>query len=186
MTRPSELEHVVLALVWRAGPSTPYAIRRHFLASPTPGWSGSAGAIYPLVRRLEERGLLRSARLAADGRGTRRYALTPGGLRALEQWLEPPRGPALALGTDPLRTRLFFLGALGPARRARFLAAVERGLQAEVTRLRAALDVARREQGELGALAGQGALVLARARLGWWRTVRRSLTGQRLATDEER
>ncbi len=183
--RPSELEHVVLALVSCDGPSTPYAIRRHFLASPTASWSGSAGAIYPLVRRLEGRGLLRSSPRATDARGTRRYAITARGRRALEGWLVADED-ALALGDDPARTRLFFLGALPPAARERFLSGVERAIAAELARLRAALE----QRGPAPAadpyapealrrLAGDGALALARARQRWWRTVRRALAPPR-------
>ena len=50
-TDTTELEAAVLGVVWQDGPCTPYAIRQHFLESPAPRWSGSAGAIYPLVRR---------------------------------------------------------------------------------------------------------------------------------------
>ncbi|HZE88705.1 MAG TPA: PadR family transcriptional regulator, partial [Verrucomicrobiae bacterium] len=56
----SELEGATLGVVWSEQPCTPYAIRRVFQTSPSPFWSGSAGAIYPLVERLETRGLVRA------------------------------------------------------------------------------------------------------------------------------
>ena len=51
----SEIEACVLALVSVDGPATPYAIRKVFLNSPNPQWSGSAGTIYPLIGRLLRR-----------------------------------------------------------------------------------------------------------------------------------
>ena len=54
----SELEGAVLGVIWQEGPCTAYTIRKQFVASPSPQWSGSAGAIYPLVRRLEKKRLL--------------------------------------------------------------------------------------------------------------------------------
>ena len=74
----TELEGTVLGLVWARQPCTPYRVRREFTDSPSPYWSGSAGAIYPLMARLESAGLLRSAPHATGERGSRRYRLTPG------------------------------------------------------------------------------------------------------------
>ncbi len=54
--RLSELEAVVLGLVWSDGPCTAYAVRRTVQASLSAQWSGSAGAVYPAVARLEQRG----------------------------------------------------------------------------------------------------------------------------------
>lgn len=174
MSGPSELEHIVLALVWRDGPSTPYAIRRHFLESPTPRWSGSAGAIYPLVRRLEERGLLRSTPERTDGRGTRRYALTARGRRAIQRWLGPPFEPGeLALGADPVRARLLFLAGLSPEARGAFLETVGAELEGDVERARREVDGAKAD--EAMRLAARGWLALARARARWWREVREAL-----------
>jgi hypothetical protein len=45
----SEIEGCVLGLLAVDGPATPYAIRKVFLESPNPQWSGNAGTIYPLA-----------------------------------------------------------------------------------------------------------------------------------------
>ena len=58
MTDLTDLEQAALGVVWRDGPCTPYQVRKQFLDSPTPSWSGSAGTIYPLMRRLEDMGLV--------------------------------------------------------------------------------------------------------------------------------
>jgi hypothetical protein len=47
--RLSELEAAVLGLVWSDGPCTAYAVRRTVQNSLSTQWSGSAGAVYPVV-----------------------------------------------------------------------------------------------------------------------------------------
>src|SRR5215471_10904004 len=129
----SELEGAVLGVVWHRAPCTPYTIRREFLESPSPFWSGSAGAIYPLVARLERRGLLRGASHRTGRRRGWRYVPTAAGLRALRAWVGPPV-PAWVLGVpmDALRTRVEFIGTLPRARREAFLATVEGGLASQL------------------------------------------------------
>jgi DNA-binding PadR family transcriptional regulator len=175
----SELECTVLGIVWRAKEMSAYAVRGVFRDSPSMHWSGSAGAIYPLVERLEERGWLRSRPHSTGRRHGRLYAVTPAGLRALRAWLGPPLAKtAVTVIPDPLRTRMFFLGALAPAERKKFLAEAEKGLLAE---LRAAERFAEtvQQDPDLGhdpnmrdALAGVRAT--SRARLSWIRALRRS------------
>lgn len=125
----SELECFVIGLVWQLGPSSPYDIRRHMNASPSTQWSASAGAIYPLMRRLENEGLLRSEPAARGRRARRLYTTTPAGLRALRAWIGPPLSPdAVTVSHDPLRSRARFLGALTPEQRRRWLAAARASL----------------------------------------------------------
>src|SRR3984893_2193446 len=86
----SEIEACVLVLISADGPSTPYAIRKVFLDSPSPQWSGSAGTIYPLIERLLRRKLIRSKlRLTGKRRGYQISLTTPGS-RALGLWLSLP------------------------------------------------------------------------------------------------
>jgi DNA-binding PadR family transcriptional regulator len=170
----SELEGCVLGLVWSREPCTAYSIRREFLDSPSPQWSGSAGAIYPLVERLERLKLIRSAAHARGKRRSWRLSLTPAGRRTLERWLGPPHSrQTLGVPSDPLRTRVEFLGALSAWQRKRFLTEAERGL---ATHLRVVeQDCARRRRaGELPAyLAALGARGMLRARLEWLREAAR-------------
>src|SRR5215472_1216720 len=90
MERLSELEGVVLGILWREGPRTAYAIRQVFLRSSSPQWASSAGTIYPLVQRLEKRSLIRSEPRPTGRRQARRYMLTPAGKRMLGRWIGPP------------------------------------------------------------------------------------------------
>jgi DNA-binding PadR family transcriptional regulator len=91
-------------------------------ASPSPHWSGSAGAIYPVFRRLEERGWI-DTRVAKRGRRAgKECRVSRAGRAALRRWLGPPVPDWVAeLSIDPLRVRMRFLGALPPSMRARFL-----------------------------------------------------------------
>ncbi len=164
----SLLERMALGVVFSKAPCTRYAIRRVFLDSPSSHWSGSAGAIYPLVARLESRRLLRSAAARGDGRATRLYSLTPAGLKALRHWLAGPLTPEDAsVPFDPLRARIFFLDALPPDDQQRLLAAAAAAL---ADSLRAAEEHLQRDDvnahpsARLGAL---GALAAARARADW-------------------
>jgi len=104
--------------------------------SPSSHWSGSAGAVYPVLERLEARGLVRSRRADTGDREGWSCALTPAGRAALQAWLGPPFGPdVLALEADPLRTRAHFLGALPARRRAAFFAQARRELHGVLAEL---------------------------------------------------
>lgn len=127
--KQSELEGFVLGLVWQLGPASPYQLRRHMLASPSTQWSASAGAIYPLLKRLERAGLLRSDARRTGKRLSRAYQITPHGLRALRVWIGPPlAAEAVTVAHDPLRSRARFLAALTPAQRTQWLAAARAAL----------------------------------------------------------
>ncbi len=109
----SALGLMTLGLVRRHQPCTAYAIRTVLARSRASFWSGSAGAIYPLMRRLERRGQLQSTAARTGKRPRRDYRITTAGNAALRRWLRPPLPDADAsIVYDPLRTRMLFLGAL--------------------------------------------------------------------------
>lgn len=170
---PTELEGCVLGVVRVKGPCTPYAIRRVFVDSPSPWWSGSAGAIYPLVRRLEAAGLIRSERLATGRRKGKLCRLTRPGAAALRAWLGPPM-PDWVVGVpmDPLRTRLEFIRALPPARRRAFLEEAEAGVRLHLAKVRGDLRAQKAAGDRLAWLASRGANRMMRARLAWIREAR--------------
>jgi DNA-binding PadR family transcriptional regulator len=110
---PSELECFTLGLIWQAGPCTPYQVRKQMLDSPSTQWSGSAGSIYPLMRRLKSRGWLRVKQEATGRRKHETYSITAAGVKALKQWVGPPMADeAVTVAYDPLRSRARFLGVL--------------------------------------------------------------------------
>lgn len=167
----SELEGCVLGHLWKRGPSTPYSVRRMFLDSPSSHWSGSAGAVYPLLERLEQRGLVASALARRGGRNARNYSLTRAGLGRLQRWLAPAAlDEIVAVPPDPLRTRLGFLRSLPPRERRSFLERAVRALRAGVEVLAAART---RDEDEQQAHAA--ACHAMRARLEWIERLARSL-----------
>jgi DNA-binding PadR family transcriptional regulator len=112
----SELECFVLGLVWQLGPCSAYDLRQHMSRSPSNQWSASAGALYPLVQRLERQRLLAAKAARTGQRARREYRITAAGLRELRRWIGPPVAPeAVTVSHDPLRSRARFLGALTPA-----------------------------------------------------------------------
>ena len=133
----TELEGATLAIIAREGPMTPYSVKESFRNSPSEFWSGSAGAVYPLLNRLEARGLITQTPDVSDGRARRECAVTAAGRAELKIWLMDAER-ASALGFDPLRTRLFFSELLNAAEKKKFLTAVSKKLDDAVA---AATDV---------------------------------------------
>lgn len=169
-TKMTELEGCTLGLIWETGTSTIYAVRKVFENSPNPYWSGSAGAIYPLVRRLEDRDLVRARE---DYTGQRRrvlYELTAKGLRSFRRWLGP-RAPdwSVTIPVDPLRSRIRFLGALKPSDRAEFLANAERHLKAQIKEARTRFKSFDPGEDPYRYLVPRGVAITAQARLTWIR-----------------
>lgn len=133
----SELEGFVLGLIWRLGRCSPYELRRHMQASPSSQWSGSAGAIYPLIRRLEGHGLVRSKAQNTGKRERREYELTAHGFAALRSWVGPPLAEeAVTVAHDPLRSRARFLDVLSPGERKAWIAAARAALDEVERRVR--------------------------------------------------
>ena len=58
MRELSELEGVCLGLVGKYEPCTPYRVRQELKAAPSSHWHASAGSVYPLLTRLEDKKLL--------------------------------------------------------------------------------------------------------------------------------
>lgn len=174
-SRPlTELEGTVMGVLWTRQPCTPYQVRREFFDSPSPHWSGSAGAIYPLVVRLEKAGLARSEPHATGSRRSRLYRLTPTGRRALVRWMGPPVGDeVVGVPPDPLRARIGLLTLFPPAHQREYLRGIERRLGEMVARARDA------EAGISGDTYTErmacGAMAMQETRLGWVRALRRSL-----------
>lgn len=136
--RATDLEAFTLGLIWRHGPCTAYMVRRLMADSPSSQWSGSAGAIYPLVRRLERRGLLRSSAAVDDGRRTRNYVITRRGITALQSWIGPPLADdAVTVAHDPLRSRARFLGVLSAAEQRAWVAGAIEAMDTVAARIRA-------------------------------------------------
>jgi DNA-binding PadR family transcriptional regulator len=176
MSKLSELEGAVLGVLWTEGPCTAYAVRKTFQSSPSPQWSGSAGAIYPLVRRLQAKGFAGSRAQPGDRRGGRLYSLTSRGLKALQSWMAPPLSEDVTgVPMDPLRTRLEFLGALTPGMRRAFVKDARLKLEEHIAATRADCRATRGKKDPARHLVARGALIMLLARKDWLKEVSRSL-----------
>lgn len=84
---------LVLGLLAREGPSTPYDLKRHVAATIGHFWSFPHALLYKEPPRLVELGLLTEER-EQDGRRRRLFSITEAGRQALREWLgHPARQP---------------------------------------------------------------------------------------------
>ena len=111
----TDLEAVTLAYILRRAPCTPYEVRRSFEKSTSTRFSSSAGSIYPLMKRLHERGFLTIEDTQSDGRGTKRYSATRKGRNRVCNWITGLADPAMIGVYDPIRSRLLNLSLLPKA-----------------------------------------------------------------------
>jgi DNA-binding PadR family transcriptional regulator len=90
----TDFEQVLLGVI--AGePRSGYGLKKMFNASPASVYQPSAGALYPALRRLERRGLLRAENKVSSGRrALRLYHVTEAGRTAHLAWLCQPVVPA--------------------------------------------------------------------------------------------
>jgi DNA-binding PadR family transcriptional regulator len=163
----TELEGAALSVIQRLGACTPYQVRQAFLTSPSTEWSGSAGAVYPALRRLKTAGFL-VAKPVKDARRAVLYRLSGAGAAALAGWLCDV-GRATGLGLDPFRTRAPLWADLPKARAGTLKRALIHALNVECAALHkklAAPDEPEREATEL-------CLALHEMRLAWLRVKRK-------------
>jgi len=168
MAKLSELEAVVLGLIWQDGPCTPYAVRQVFLRTPSPQWSGSAGAIYPAVQRLEHRGLIRSEAHAQGRRKSRLYRTSPKGTTALKKWLHSAQEEwVVGVPPDPMRTRFRFLGVISPGERRSIISKWQKNMTRHIRAVEEDF-VARKKTGDMFSyLLARGALLHLDSRQAW-------------------
>lgn len=173
--RLSEIEACVLALVAVDGPATPYAIRKVFLESPNPQWSGSAGTIYPLIERLLRHKLIRSKVCLTGRRRGHQISLTAAGARALKRWLALPIPEWVAgVPPDPLRTRIRFLGAVDARQQRAFLQNAHQRTQAHLRLVQADCE-RKRAAGGFQYLMARGALLSMQSRCAFLEEVAEAL-----------
>jgi PadR family transcriptional regulator AphA len=135
MSRPdlTPVSYVVLGLVARDGPSTPYALKAAVGRGIAHFWQFPHSQIYAETERLARLGLLAEER-EQTGRRRRSYRITAEGRAALAAWLAEPTDEALQVRSLGL-LKLFFAQHAEPAdiaELARVQAALHRGW-AEVT-----------------------------------------------------
>jgi DNA-binding PadR family transcriptional regulator len=114
--------YLVLGLIEREGPSTPYDLKRHVAATIGNFWSFPHALLYTEPARLVELGLLTEERETA-GRRRRLFAITDRGRAAMRAWLATPAREPTEL-RDAGLLQLFFAD-LGSADARRELAVAQ-------------------------------------------------------------
>ena len=102
-TQLTDDEAAFLALLIRIQPATAYQIAKIYDESPVSNFGTSKGKIYPMIRRLKERGALKAHALEGDGRHTEVMSATALGREKVRQWIKNIK-PSHLLPKDPLRT----------------------------------------------------------------------------------
>ena len=110
--RLTSTSYLVLGLLAREGPSTPYALERHVEATLGNFWTFPHTLLYSEPARLSVMGLVVEAR-ETESRRRRVFAITPAGESALGAWLDRPSGASTEL-RDLGLLQLFFAD-LAPA-----------------------------------------------------------------------
>lgn len=156
----TDLEGVVLAEIAQRGRVTSYAIAKAQAESPSEAWSGSAGAVYPAMKRMTARGLLVAATPVDGGHTRTEYSLSAEGRAALVGWLlDADR--AAGLGFDPLRSRVVHLDLVSERERQIFLDNVKVNIEAS-----------RSTSWPDASFAQKVHVSVVRARLAWVKTIR--------------
>jgi DNA-binding PadR family transcriptional regulator len=141
----SRLEHVVLGVLAN-GPRHAYSLKQRLGPGLAARHQINDGVLYPLLARLERRGLVTGSEEPGErGRARRVYAVTDAGRETFLAWLRGPRDEGDDLSYDlfiaqPL-VKLFFVGSLTARERGEKLASLAAAAR---TRL-AALEAIERE-----------------------------------------
>jgi DNA-binding PadR family transcriptional regulator len=139
--RLTSTSYLVLGLLAREGPSTPYELKRHVGATLGNFWSFPHTLLYSEPARLAGLGLVTELP-EQDGRRRRVFTITEAGLHALQAWLVRPHDQPTQL-RDLGLLQLFFADLAPPAARLRL---AEQQLASHLAKLLAYEEDARLER----------------------------------------
>jgi len=110
------LDHILLGLLQK--PASGYDLKDAFRETVAHFWSAELSQIYPALKRLEDRGLLRS-RLEPSPKGPDRrvYTLTGEGRAELRRWVRS--GPVVGVERFAYLAQLYFMSAADDLRETR-------------------------------------------------------------------
>lgn len=131
------LDFALLGLISQQ-PRSGYDLRKFFSSTPMKTFSDSPGSIYPALRRLEIRGLVRGQLEAGKGRRERKlFRLTPEGRKQFRQWqARPVVQDDVVHHLDDLMLRFAFMDETAGAEAAlRFLKALHQALASYISNL---------------------------------------------------
>lgn len=167
----SLLGYALLGLLHQQ-PLSGYDLRKIFSSTPIGEFSDSPGAIYPALRRLQERGLVRGVVQASKGLRKRRvFRITPKGLESFKAWQSRPivRDDMIRRSGELLLRFAFMDQTFGPERALAFLREFARELSSYIPSLRQHLDAHATEMPLSGRLALESGVQDYEARLRWAR-----------------
>lgn len=157
----TELEGAILTEVGFRDRRTAFKVRQAFKLSPSFEWQGSAGAVYPAINRLVDKGLI-TAETLPDARGTKKLSLTVAGKAELTEWSLDVSG-SLSIGADPFRLRAGLWQALEPDNQVRHFTSMITAAEGAIR----ALEEYRQEQDQYELTQVDLAIELQRLRVRW-------------------
>ena len=165
----SALAFALLGLIWQEARSG-YDLRKFFSSTPIISFSDSPGAIYPALRRLEQRGLVRGH--MAEGSGLRRrriFELTARGRAEFRRWqAQPVMRNDVVRNMDALMLRFAFMDQFAEkGDTLRFLNAFHKELAAYIPSLRNYLKANRESMPQSGRLALESGIQAYETQLRW-------------------
>ena len=166
-TALTELEAHVLAQIAVNQPVSAYDVMKALARSPVSSLSGSTGAIYPIVKRLRDRGLIETTPIKGSPRRAEALSCTPTGRTIAARWVGSVSDNDL-LPHDPLRSKILFFSLLGKQEQMRFLLEASRALDAKLDEIE---EYAQQHEGLNLGLASDGAVASVKARRRWLQDV---------------
>jgi DNA-binding PadR family transcriptional regulator len=136
----TDFEHVLLGMLVIYEPSSGYDVKKLFTATPAAVYQPSAGALYPALRRLQQRGLIRVEADVTPGRRARRlYYATETGQQVHLEWVGQPVRPDTVVHDLGLHMMRFVMmeGKVARADVLAFLSSLAAALAAFVENMRA-------------------------------------------------
>lgn len=171
----SQFELMLLALISQQ-PSSGYEIRKVLVSTPMAHYSDSPGSIYPALKRIEKRGLVRSEEESVGQRKRQRYACTAKGNSALKQWLTKSVTRAdVMYNLDELLLRFAFMQPLSRSEALAFLADLESHLEHHVIELKKFFAAVKKAMPITGRLAMESGIEGYETTLRWTRRAKKEL-----------
>jgi len=174
----SNLGFALLGLLWQS-PRSGYDLRKFFSATPMMSFSDSPGAIYPALRRLEQRGFIRGQ--AEGARRRKIFQLTPRGRSEFRRWqTQPITRQDVVRNCDALVLRFAFMDqSVGKRDCLRFLKSFQRELLQYLPGLREYFRTNRRHMPASGRLALQNGIEAYEGNLRWTEVAIRTYRNQK-------
>ena len=167
------LEATALGIIWKRKGCSAYDVMVEFSSSLAAQFKSRAGSVYPLIKRLASDGLIEGRDAKRGNQSKSIYKITPTGRKLLGGWLSDPVSSAESgLLADPIRTRIYFLGILPPAKRQAFLDAAAAQMKLQLESAKVAMREFQDDGNTFAVLAMKGALRITRARIAWLAEIR--------------